>query len=759
MNRESNAHARTARFRAGLLTVLTAVTLAVAVLATINRFDTLPQGMTAVYYADVNWSSLPVRSVIEAEPSTDTLMDTWQGSPPQSFSATWIGSVVIVRGGVYSFAAVTDGRAWVYVDGHLVVDGAGPHPARSTAAAAALAQGAHEVFIQYVHVGDAPEFELSWARNGGPWEPIPASALSVRHREFSRSLLSFVVRRAVRAASWLWLSTFAIFAGTLMASALGALIAWFREDQSARTLGVILLGSFALNVLGIAWGVPGFWMGDEITPNAVLTGLSQRFSDGWFNRYPPFHFYVLSAVFSPWLVSRSWHWIHASDGTQAAVLLILGRVVSVVAGLGTVIGVSLCGRQAFGRRAGLFAAAMMALLSIFVFYSKSANPEVPYVFWFTVSLLFYTRFIRTLAAADLVWCAAAAAVAIGTKDQAYALYLSVPFAIMYCLWRSNRERRIPHAFGRALLDRRLALAGATAVILLLAIHNVPFNVTGAIRHVRDITGPGSQPYRMVEPTAAGRLALIELTEGLNQESWGWPFWIASLIGLVVALREPQSRRFAICLALVLVSYYVGFIDVILYNYDRYLLPLCVVQALFGGVAFDRLLRWDHAPSRLWRAGLVAGVFAYTLLYAATVDVLMMRDSRYTVERWLHVHVHGDDLVGAAFPAVVRPRLDDFDWVELRTADDLKRWSPGYFVLNADYARAVPADTPTGRMVAGLQSQTLGYRLAFRYRSPAPWRWLPSPHRDLVGPRLEMPVASILRDVNPTIEVYQRIGLP
>jgi hypothetical protein len=136
---------------------------------------------------------------------------------------------------------------------------------------------------------------------------------------------------------------------------------------------------------------------------------------------------------------------------------------------------------------------------------------------------------------------------------------------------------------------------------------------------------------------------------------------------------------------------------------------------------------------------------------------MIRDSRYTVEQWLRLHARADDLVGSAFPVAVIPRLGDFASVDLSTIEDLQRWAPRYFVLNADYARAVPADSPTGRMVAGLQGQTLGYRLAFRYRSPAPWSWLPWTHRDLAGPRLETPVASILRDVNPTIEVFQLGG--
>ena len=33
-----------------------------------------------------------------------------------------------------------------------------------------------------------------------------------------------------------------------------------------------------------------------------MGGAAQRFAHGWFDRYPPFHFYVLTAAFSPLLL-------------------------------------------------------------------------------------------------------------------------------------------------------------------------------------------------------------------------------------------------------------------------------------------------------------------------------------------------------------------------------------------------------------------------------------------------------------------------
>ena len=61
-----------------------------------------------------------------------------------------------------------------------------------------------------------------------------------------------------------------------------------------------------------------------------------------------------------------------------------------------------------------------------------------------------------------------------------------------------------------MLDRRLIVAGLAGAATFALIYNIPFNTAGLLAHVRDITGIGSQPYRMVEPTMSGRLALARV---------------------------------------------------------------------------------------------------------------------------------------------------------------------------------------------------------------------------------------------------------
>lgn len=92
-------------------------------------------------------------------------------------------------------------------------------------------------------------------------------------------------------------------------------------------------------------------------------------------------------------------------------------------------------------------------------------------------------------------------------------------------------------------------------------------------------------------------------------------FLVSVAGVVLALLTPRHRRMAVWLALPVASYYAGFINVVLYNYDRFMLPICLVLSLFGGLAFDRWLS-PGGRGRTWRVGGTSAVFACTLLRIA-----------------------------------------------------------------------------------------------------------------------------------------------
>jgi hypothetical protein len=441
-------------------------------------------------------------------------------------------------------------------------------------------------------------------------------------------------------------------------------------------------------------------------------------------------------VWSP-LLLLSWLDRLTFDGTAAyTTLVVISRLLSVAMAAGIVAATCVSGTIAFGRRAGLFAAAIAALTAPLLYYAKTANVDVPYLFWWALSLVFYLRLLEDGRLSDYLLFAAAATLSVCTKDQAYGLYLLPPLVIVEQLWRVNRQAGTPRAFWRALVDRR-------------------FNAAGFTDHVRYITGPGNTLYRIYEPTLAGRVELLRQTIRLIEMSMGWPLFLAGVAGVILAAMTPGLRRMALWLVIPVAGYYLGFINVILYNYDRFVMPMCFVLAIFGGLAIDRLMS-ARGPIRNAGMAAVAVAFAYTLLYAGTVDLLMMEDSRYDVERWMRAHVEPADMVADSGLHEYLPRLDGFPHLEdIDTLAEVRQEHPRFIVLNADYAHAVPPESPWGQLIAGLQHETLGYHLAGRFRRDGPWRWLPGGHPDLIGPREEAIVFSTLRNINPTIEVFQR----
>jgi hypothetical protein len=727
-------------------------TILVGLLALAHRLDPVGEGLSATYYADRDWSLSSIVARSREQPSTDRLFAAWNGAPPEVFSATWAGSFLAFRAGTYAFSTVSDDGSWVYVDGKLVVDNGGRHVPVEARGRATLDRGVHAILIRYVQEGGGAEIDVRWGRDGQPLESMPSWALAPRRARFWRFVASAALRRTLASAEWLWAAALLVGAVTAVLRWTSRAKRWFEREHAWPALAWIIAGSLLLNLAGIWWGLPGgSWAPDELTPLTVLSAAARGFSHGWYDRYPPFHYYVLTAAYSPMMLFESLGRIDLESGTTYLLLAVIGRLTSIAAGVGAVTAVYACGARVFGTRAGLCAAAMFALVAPFVYYAKTANLDVPYVFWFAVSLVFYLRLLDTLKPIDFGAFAACATLAVCTKDQAYGLYLLTPFVIVHRLWQVNRERGVPHPLTRAAFDRRLAWAGVLTAVLFVGCHNLLFNWGGFLEHVRYITGGGSESYRFFAPTIAGRAALLWLTVDLVRVAWGWPMFLISIVGVCLALADRRTRRAAIWLAVPAVSYYLGFINVVLYNYDRFVLPICVVLSLFGGLACDRWLR----GARTWRIAVVSAALAYSVLYAATVDLVMIRDSRYTVEQWLAAHVGRHDLVGFVFPEQYYPRLEPYDNAEITSVEQLQWDRPVYYVLNADYALAEPTGSPIGRLIAGLQQGTLGYEPVFRFRQPPPWPWLPGAHRDVVGPRTEQPITSALRHINPSYEVFKR----
>jgi PA14 domain-containing protein len=241
------------------------VLAAIALLA--RALDSLPEGLTASYFADTRWSAAVVRSAIDARISTDAIAAQWRGRPPERFSVTWSGAFVVLRGGAYTFTTASDDGSRVYVDGRLVVDNGGRHDVQAASGSVPLARGVHAIFIQYFQDGGPYAFELAWARGGDPPEPMPSWALAPRGAAFSRFLVSVAVRRLRTAALWLWLATL-VGAAVVAAARDVALLGRSRDAGVVADAWLIAIGVLLLFLL-----LPHRVMGDGMIRYLALAEL------------------------------------------------------------------------------------------------------------------------------------------------------------------------------------------------------------------------------------------------------------------------------------------------------------------------------------------------------------------------------------------------------------------------------------------------------------------------------------------------------
>src|SRR5260221_6442946 len=184
-------------------------------------------------------------------------------------------------------------------------------------------------------------------------------------------------------------------------------------------------------------------------------------------------------------------------------LFLIGRSLSLLMAAGTLLLVYRCGRGLGDRRAGLFAAAITALMPPFVFYAKLANLDAPYLFWWALSLLLLLKAQRGRRLCDLLLFAATATLTVTTKDQAYGLYvLTVPLLLVARARRETGARAVTRFLAEA------AGAAAVAIALFALIYRLPRNAAGLRAHVALITRAPRPDFQEVPNDAAGPLSLL-----------------------------------------------------------------------------------------------------------------------------------------------------------------------------------------------------------------------------------------------------------
>ena len=265
------------------------------------------------------------------------------------------------------------------------------------------------------------------------------------------------------------------------------------------------------------------------------------------------------------------------------------------------------------------------------------------------------------------------------------------------------------------------------------------NFSGFLKHIDDIFGAASQPYAEYPSTLLGRLqllwgAIVQLASSMTP-----PFFVLCLAGSVYcALKFP---RYSLPLLLLSVSYYLTFINLVRYVPVRFVIPIAIILAFFGGKLLADI--WDKAQWKHLSRAAIALAFAYAVIFPVQLDLLLMGESRYAAEQWIEEHFEAGALVETfaphqllkyypRFPPSVKVRSSRIEggmqWEPLETKGDMTSLpnlhsgseAPDYIVLSELwYERFIDTEaegTDGGRVLSDLFQSRTPYTLVASFKT-------------------------------------------
>lgn len=221
-----------------------------------------------------------------------------------------------------------------------------------------------------------------------------------------------------------------------------------RSAASARSLA--LWGLLGLTVLGAiarfaSLGIQSYHHDEVITAMRVLSGsFGQMLHEVSVSESNPPLYYVLA-----------WPWAKAFGSSEYGL-----RSLSALFGTLTVPVAFLLGRQLVSRRAGLIAAALVAVNPMLIWYSQEARSYALLIFFGALSIYFFARALDTRAGRDLGFWALASALAL--CSHYYAVFALAIEAVWLLVALRSRWRAVLPALGA------VALTGLALLPLLLA---------------------------------------------------------------------------------------------------------------------------------------------------------------------------------------------------------------------------------------------------------------------------------------------------
>jgi hypothetical protein len=540
---------------------------------------------------------------------------------------------------------------------------------------------------------------------------------------------------------------------------------------------LLVILALAIYLPAFTWGIPAgtgadrvhAWGNDDLVPLEPLAEMSNTFVKASPDRnvaYPWFQYFLAACAEGPYMAKlyltgglknpQPVYPFGLADPAGAfRILTLLGRSVTLLLALTTVVGAYFTAKFLWNSQVGLLAGVFTLLMYPMAYYARVGNPDVPVLGWTSLGLAAFALALRQgLTVRRGAWFGAFVALAVATKDQAAASFVLLPFVLLWMHLRAGKSDALGRWVSRWAAP--VATTGSFALVYVWA-SGIPVDPRRFIEHVGKVVHVTEGALYLRYPaTLAGYAAQTRDLLGYLVDVMSWPVILAALVGLVIAVRKD---RLALTLVLPSVCFFTLLIPVRM-SRMHYLMPVALPLICIAAYAFSEGLRGSR-PVRWVSRVLALGTCAFLL--ALTVDLThdMIHDSRYAAGAWLDQHVRPGDRIlywGASLrnppmrtdmqtihieyrqqslPTIQEARPEYLLVFTDDTNEDRHRveWRYGPHSLYSDY---LPSEV-YARMIDG----TLGYRLVAQFQTPRLFPWLNRPF--LTYPTVNIPIQIFARE--------------
>ncbi len=367
----------------------------------------------------------------------------------------------------------------------------------------------------------------------------------------------------------------------------------------------LMLFLVALYAPGWSWGLPSEFDSatDSPVPLSPLAFVADYFNPHIAEKYPATHQVLLLPFYGMLLlfwklkgdiqsISLVWPYGFRDPSQVFSSLIIVSRVISSFMAAATILSLTKLHFKEFDKASQYFAMILVAGSGVFTYYARVGTVDVPYLFWWAISLVYLSFYIfdYTATIKAIVMSAIFSALSIGTKDQAAGLVLGSGLIILLIQPESGTTPLT--RFRHALLFALVTLVAYTIVAVLPQ----PMRWMNHLRHWT-LSSAAITDYIQFDNSFQGHINLLRATVYRLAHVIS-PVGIAfAVIGLLILIGSHSYRLIAFLL-IPIISYYALIIFNIRFVYERFLLPVAFLLVILAGIGVISMLHSLRSKNRI-----------------------------------------------------------------------------------------------------------------------------------------------------------------